>query len=141
MKNVLLLMLFVCVTFLFTASSQKQKINKHIIGEWVNPYTYESKGEFKGFNFKKNGTVEAINVPSLDLKTWEIKNGKLCIEGFNIDVKTGERSTYSTSEKIIHLCKDSLRLLAVEVPRIAFLYINKESLIKSLKKNKSLKRR
>ena len=57
------------------ASDPQKEMEKKIIGEWCNPYTYESTGELKGFSFKKGGVCEAINIPSLDLKTWSIQNG------------------------------------------------------------------
>lgn len=41
----------------FAFSSYGQKVEKQIIGKWCNPYTYESTGELKGFEFKK-----AVNV-------------------------------------------------------------------------------
>ena len=37
----------------FAFSSYGQKVEKQIIGKWCNPYTYESTGELKGFEFKK----------------------------------------------------------------------------------------
>lgn len=57
--------------FAFSSYGQK-KVEKQIIGKWCNPYTYESTGELKGFEFKKGGKCSAINVPSLDLRTWKI---------------------------------------------------------------------
>ena len=38
--------------FAFSSYGQK-KVEKQIIGKWCNPYTYESTGELKGFEFKK----------------------------------------------------------------------------------------
>lgn len=38
--------------FAFSSYGQK-KVEKQIIGKWCNPYTYQSTGEFKGFEFKK----------------------------------------------------------------------------------------
>lgn len=37
------------------ASDPQKEMEKKIIGEWCNPYTYESTGELKGFSFKKGG--------------------------------------------------------------------------------------
>ena len=69
--------------FAFSSYGQK-KVEKQIIGKWCNPYTYESTGELKGFEFKKGGKCSAINVPSLDLRTWKIdEDGYLIIEGFS----------------------------------------------------------
>ena len=66
------------------ASDPQKGMEKKIIGEWCNPYTYESTGELKGFHFKKGGVCEAINIPSLDLKTWSIQEGYLLIKGFSL---------------------------------------------------------
>ena len=57
--------------FAFSSYGQ-DKVEKKIIGKWCNPYTYKSTGELKGFEFKKGGKCSAINIPSLDLKTWKI---------------------------------------------------------------------
>ena len=67
----LILVAFAC------ASDPQKEMEKAIVGEWCNPYTYQSTGELKGFNFKKGGVCESINIPSLELKSWEIKDGYL----------------------------------------------------------------
>ena len=36
-------------------SDPQKEMEKKIVGEWCNPYTYESTGELKGFHFKKGG--------------------------------------------------------------------------------------
>ena len=38
--------------FAFSSYGQK-KVEKQIIGKWCNPYTYQSTGELKGFEFKR----------------------------------------------------------------------------------------
>ena len=99
-------------------------MEKKLIGEWCNPHTYQSTGELKGFNFKKDGVCEAINIPSLDLKTWEIKDGYLIIRGTSIE-EDGSKEAYETKEKIEQLTADSLSLVVQEAnPRLAFLYLN-----------------
>ena len=45
----------------FAFSSYGQKVEKQIIGKWCNPYTYESTGELKGFEFKKGGKCIAAS--------------------------------------------------------------------------------
>lgn len=125
-------LLYVALTlFCFTCASDPQKeMEKAIVGEWCNPYTYESTGELKGFNFKKGGECEAINIPSLDLKTWEIKDGFLIVKGFDI-TEDGTKEVYETKEKIGLLTRDSLCLVVQEAsPRIAFLYLNAKTLKK-----------
>ena len=67
----------------FALSYGQKKVEKQIIGKWCNPYTYKSTGELKGFEFKKGGKCSAINIPSLDLKTWKVDNGYLIVEGFS----------------------------------------------------------
>ena len=112
------------------ASDPQKGMEKKIIGEWCNPYTYESTGELKGFNFKKGGVCEAINIPSLDLKTWEIKDGFLIVKGFDV-AEDGTKEVYETKEKIGLLTRDSLSLVVQEAsPRIAFLYLNAKVLKK-----------
>ena len=130
MKN----LLYVALTlFCFACSSDPQKeMEKKIVGEWCNPYTYESTGELKGFNFKKGGVCEAINIPSLDLKTWEIKDGFLIVKGFDV-AEDGTKEVYETKEKIGLLTRDSLSLVVQEAsPRIAFLYLNAKVLKKQV---------
>ena len=125
-------LLYVALTlFCFACASDPQKeMEKAIVGEWCNPYTYESTGELKGFNFKKGGECEAINIPSLDLKTWEIKDGLLIVKGFDI-TEDGTKEVYETKEKIGLLTRDSLCLVVQEAsPRIAFLYLNAKTLKK-----------
>ena len=125
-------LLYVALTlFCFACASDPQKeMEKAIVGEWCNPYTYESTGELKGFNFKKGGECEAINIPSLDLKTWEIKDGFLIVKGFDI-TENGTKEVYETKEKIGLLTRDSLCLVVQEAsPRIAFLYLNAKTLKK-----------
>ena len=85
--------------FAFSSYGQK-KVEKQIIGKWCNPYTYESTGELKGFEFKKGGKCSAINVPSLDLRTWKIdEDGYLIIEGFSKE-DDGKIEVYKTRERI-----------------------------------------
>ena len=106
------------------ASDPQKEMEKKINGEWCNPYTYESTGELKGFHFKKGGVCEAINIPTLDLKTWNIEEGYLFIKGFSLK-GNGEKEVYETKEKIDLLTTDSLCLLARESnPRLLFLYLN-----------------
>lgn len=106
------------------ASDPQKGMEKKIIGEWCNPYTYESTGELKGFHFKKGGVCEAINIPSLDLKTWSIQEGYLLIKGFSLE-EDGKKEVYETKEKIDLLNADTLSVVAREAnPRLVFLYLN-----------------
>lgn len=108
-----------------------EKVEKQIIGKWCNPYTYESTGELKGFEFKKGGKCSAINVPSLDLRTWKIdEDGYLIIEGFSKE-DDGKIEVYKTRERIGYVTSDSLELVVQEAqPRLAFLYLNTKSIKK-----------
>ena len=116
--------------FAFSSYGQK-KVEIHIIGKWCNPYTYESTGELKGFEFKKGGKCSAINVPSLDLRTWKIdEDGYLIIEGFSKE-DDGKIEVYKTRERIGYVTSDSLELVVQEAqPRLAFLYLNTKSIKK-----------
>lgn len=128
MKN-LLIALVALSCFALNSYAQKT-VEKQIIGKWCNPYTYESTGELKGFEFKKGGKCSAINIPSLDLKSWKIENGYLIIEGFSTD-DNGKREEYKTRERIDALTADSLELVVKEnSPRLAFLYLNTKSIKK-----------
>ena len=106
------------------ATDPQKEMEKKLLGEWCNPYTYQSTGELKGFRFKKGGVCEGINIPTLDLKTWEIQEGYLIIKGESIE-EDGTGEEYLTKEKIDQLNADSLSLLVTAgPPRIAFLYLN-----------------
>ena len=112
------------------ACDPQKGMEKKIIGEWCNPYTYQSTGELKGFHFKKGGDCEAINIPSLELKSWEIKDGYLIVKGQEV-AEDGTKEVYETKERIGLLTRDSLSLVVQEAnPRLAFLYINAKKLKK-----------
>lgn len=118
----LILLAFAC------ASDPQKEMEKAIVGEWCNPYTYQSTGELKGFHFKKGGDCEAINIPSLELKSWEIKDGYLIVKGQEV-TEEGTKEVYETKERIGLLTQDSLSLVVQEAnPRLAFLYINAKKL-------------
>ena len=120
----LILLAFAC------ASDPQKEMEKTIGGEWCNPYTYQSTGELKGFHFKKGGDCEAINIPSLELKSWEIKDGYLIVKGQEV-AEDGTKEVYETKERIGLLTRDSLSLVVQEAnPRLAFLYINAKKLKK-----------
>ena len=119
------------ILFAFACASDPQKeMEKAIVGEWCNPYTYQSTGELKGFNFKKGGVCESINIPSLELKSWEIKDGYLIVKGQEV-AEDGTKEVYETKERIGLLTRDSLSLVVQEAnPLLAFLYINAKKLKK-----------
>ena len=120
----LILLAFAC------ASDPQKEMEKTIVGEWCNPYTYQSTGELKGFHLKKGGDCEAINIPSLELKSWEIKDGYLIVKGQEV-AEDGTKEVYETKERIGLLTRDSLSLVVQEAnPRLAFLYINAKKLKK-----------
>ncbi|WP_294469809.1 lipocalin family protein [uncultured Bacteroides sp.] len=126
-----LLMTVMALSCFAISSFGQNKVEKQIIGKWCNPYTYKSTGELKGFQFKKGGKCSAINIPSLDLKTWKIdKDGYLIIEGFSKE-DNGKTEVYKTRERIGILTSDSLQLVTHDgPPRLAFLYINTKSIKK-----------
>lgn len=96
--------------FAFSSYGQ-DKVEKQIIGKWCNPYTYESTGELKGFEFEKGGKCSAVNIPSLDLKTWKVdKDGYLIVEGFSKG-EDGKMEVYKTRERISYVTSDSLELV------------------------------
>lgn len=125
----------IAVFFLFVMGVHAQELEKQIIGKWCNPYTYKSSGELKGFEFKKGGKCEAINIPSLELKTWEIKDGKLIIKGLEVQ-EDGKKVPYETEERISKLNRDSLTLVVQEQnPRLEFLYLNTKVIKKKVENN------
>lgn len=126
-----LLMALVALSCFASASYGQKKVEKQIIGKWCNPYTYQSTGELKGFEFKKGGKCSAINIPSLDLKSWKVdEEGYLIIEGFSIE-DDGKREEYNTRERIGYITPDSLELVAQDgPPRLVFLYLNTRSIKK-----------
>lgn len=114
----------------FALNGYAQNLEKQIIGKWCNPYTYRSTGELKGFEFKKGGKCVAINVPSLDLRTWKIEDGYMIIEGFSKE-DDGKIEEYKTRERIGKINTDSLELVVNDgPPRLAFLYLNTKSIKK-----------
>lgn len=119
------LMYFIGMIFICACGTNPQKeMEKTIVGEWCNPYTYQSTGELKGFNYKKGGVCEAINIPSLELKSWEIKDGYLITKGFDIN-EDGSKTPYETKERIEKLNADTLVLVAQEAnPKLVFVYLN-----------------
>lgn len=128
MKSKILGVIALFFTMFMTSGSTDN--NKLLIGKWCNPYTYESSGEIKGFNFKKGGKCEAINIPSLELKTWEIVNGKLIITGFDV-AEDGTKSEYRTEERIDKLTEDELLLVTQEEnPKLVFKYVRVDNLKK-----------
>lgn len=125
----------IAVFFLFVMGVHAQELEKQIIGKWCNPYTYKSSGELKGFEFKKGGKCEAINIPSLELKSWEIKDGKLIIKGLEVQ-EDGKKVPYETEERISKLNRDSLTLVVQEQnPRLEFLYLNTKVIKKKVGNN------
>ena len=126
----LLTVIMALACFALTSYAQKN-VEKQLIGKWCNPYTYQSTGELKGFHFQKNGKCSAINVPSLDLRTWKIdEDGYLIIEGFSKE-DDGKIEVYKTRERIGYVTSDSLELVVQEAqPRLAFLYLNTKSIKK-----------
>lgn len=128
MKN--LLIAVVAITCFAFNSYAQEKVEKQIIGKWCNPYTYKSTGELKGFEFKKGGKCSAVNIPSLDLKTWKIEDGYMIIEGFSKE-ENGKTEVYKSRERIGNISSDSLELVVSDgPPRIAFLYLNMKSIKK-----------
>ena len=108
-------------------------LNKKIVGKWYNPYTYESTGEMRGFEFKKNGKCKALGIKTLDLRTWEVKDGQLLIKGFYLDKDNKTWEEYSTSERIEQLNADTLYVVAAEKPfKMAFIYLNSKILKKKV---------
>lgn len=120
--------------FLFAEGNAQDNLKKKIVGKWCNPYTYQSSGELKGFHFKKDGTCQSVNIPSLELKTWEIQGDRLIIKGYSIE-ENGKKVPYETDERISRLNRDSLSLVTQEAnPHLEFLYLNTKVIKKKVEK-------
>lgn len=127
-KQLLYWMIFLLGCSLQTLGQKSQ--SKQIIGKWYNPYTYQSSGELKGFQFKRNGTCKALGIKDLELQSWRIENGFLIIEGFDVK-EDGTREPYKTSERIDKLTSDTLSLVAAEKPfKMVFLYMPEKAVKK-----------
>ena len=112
-------------------NAQSDNFSKKLIGKWCNPYTYEDEGVFKGFHFKKNGKCTSIGIKDLDLKTWEVKDGRLIIKGKELDEEKKTWIDYEVNERIEKLENDSLYVIAQEKPfKMRFLYMK----VKAIKK-------
>lgn len=108
-------------------------LRKKVVGKWYNPYTYESTGEMKGFEFKKNGKCKALGIPNMNLSGWEVKEGRLIIKGEYLNPKSGKWENYHTSEKIDRVNADSLYVLSMEKPmKLGFLYMSPKALKKKV---------
>lgn len=125
----------VLVALLFTyTDGLTEDRNKKIVGKWYNPRTYKLNGEMKGFQFKRNGKCKALGIETLHLDSWQIKEGKLFVEGKRFSEEKGEWERYNTVERIEKLTRDSLYLLISESPfKMGFLYVSPKTLKKELK--------
>ena len=135
MRKTLMAALWMLACTAWTAHAQnsvetQKNLEKRIIGEWCNPYTWQDTGELKGFRFEPGGKCSAVGIPSLELDTWRIEDGYLLIKGHSVD-ENGKREAYETRERIGQLTSDSLELVTQEAsPRLAFLYLNTRSIKK-----------
>ena len=127
MKNVIISTISLILICLCT-NGFADDLKKKIVGKWYNPYTYESTGEKKGFQFKKNGSCKALGVKGLDLKTWEIKDGYLIIKGLDKIEDSNKWGEYETSEYIEQVNNDTLYLIAEPKLKIGFLYLSPKAL-------------
>ena len=133
MKKCIALMALASLLCMYT-NGWADDLRKKVVGKWYNPYTYESTGEMKGFHFKKNGKCKALGVKTLDLRTWEVKDGRLLIKGFYLTEDGKEWKDYETSERIEKVNTDSLYVIAAEKPfKMGFLYLNPKALKKKVK--------
>lgn len=104
-------------------------LKKKIVGKWYSPYNYEELGEKVGYHFRKNGTCESTNKAVLDLKRWDLKDGKLIIEGLCKDEKTGKWEEYRTEDELEKVNSDTLLVVASREPIvIKFLYLSPKAL-------------
>ncbi len=69
------------ILFAFACASDPQKeMEKAIVGEWCNPYTYQSTGELKGFTIFLVSPVLIGNLPLLFRSILAfLKSSQLCI--------------------------------------------------------------
>lgn len=131
-KNVFTLVLMLGLMCMCT-NGFADDLRKKVVGKWYNPYTYESTGEMRGFEFKKNGKCKALGIPNMNLSGWEVKGGRLIIKGEYLNPKSGKWENYHTSEKIDRVNADSLYVLSMEKPmKLGFLYMSPKALKKKV---------
>ena len=122
--------LFLAITLICLCTNGfADDLKKKIVGKWYSPYNYEELGEKVGFHFKKNGTCESTNKEVLDLRKWDLKDGKLIIEGLCKDEKTGRWEEYRTEEELEKVNNDTFLVVASREPvLIKFLYLSRKAL-------------
>lgn len=124
MKTKLFILLAVVFVGFTTSSNVSKDLNHDILGEWCNPYTYQSSGEIKGYEFKKGGKINFMGVKATRLENWSIENDQLTIKGKKLDDNGAVVGDYITVERIEILNKDTLQLVAKEeAPRLVFIYV------------------
>lgn len=124
MKTKFLIIAVLIFTAFTTSSGKLDDAYKGIMGEWCSSGTYKTEGIIKGFNLMKGGKCKALNVPSLDLQSWEIVDGHLITKGFYTG-EDGVKEEYDNKEKISKLTKDSLILVYSDPngAKFTFLYL------------------
>lgn len=98
MKKILILSAFALMLFMTSCSDP-------VVGTWVMPGTsYTSE---MGFELKKDGTAEAINMDYVELTTWQKDGNKLILNGKNTGSVKGD---FSDEMNIIEVTKEEMKL-------------------------------
>jgi len=98
MKKILIFSAFALTLFLTSCSDP-------MVGTWVMPETsYTSE---MGFELKKDGTAEAINMGFVELTTWQKEGNKLILNGRN---SGSTKSDFSEKMNIVEVTKEELRI-------------------------------
>ncbi len=111
MKRILVLSVF-ALTFLMTSCSDP------MVGSWVMPATNYTPEQ--GFELKKDGTVEAINMEYVEFTTWQKDGNKLILNGKNTGSVKGD---FSDEMNIVEVTKEEMK---IETGGITLTYKKKE---------------
>lgn len=111
MKRILVLSVF-ALTFLMTSCSDP------MVGSWVMPATNYTPEQ--GFELKKDGTAEAINMEYVEFTTWQKDGNKLILNGKNTGSVKGD---FSDEMNIVEVTKEEMK---IETGGVTLTYKKKE---------------
>lgn len=111
MKRILVLSVF-ALTFLMTSCSDP------MVGSWVMPATNYTPEQ--GFELKKDGTAEAINMEYVEFTTWQKAGNKLILNGKNTGSVKGD---FSDEMNIVEVTKEEMK---IETGGVTLTYKKKE---------------
>lgn len=99
MKKILIISAFALTLFLTSCSDP-------MVGTWVMPATNWSPEQ--GFELKKDGTAEAINMDFIQFTSWKKEDGKLFINGKNTG--SAHYGEFTDEMNIVKVTKEDMKL-------------------------------